>query len=82
LRPKEYIQLGYRKAKVSKTFVPGGTTQNDFIINAVLRLKDDLELDAFGQAGFWKVPVPASGPQHDFTGSIQLTYFPKLSRHF
>jgi len=79
LSPKEYIQLGYRNAKVSKTFIPGGTTQNDINIKAVLRLKDDLELNAFGQAEFWKVPALASGQQHDFTGSIQLTYFPKLS---
>jgi hypothetical protein len=81
LSPREYIQLGYRNAKVSKTFIPQGTTQNDFNIKAVLRLKDDLELNAFGQAEFWKAPVLASGPQHDFTGSIQLTYFPKMSWH-
>ncbi len=79
LSPKEYIQLGYRNAKVSKTFIPGGTTQNDFNVKAVLRLKHDLELNAFGQAEFWKVPAWYPGPQHDFTGSIQLTYFPKLS---
>ena len=79
LSPKEYIQLGYRNAKVSKTFIPGGTTQNDINIKAVLRLKDDLELNAFGQAEFWKVPALASGPKNDFTGSFQLTYFPKLS---
>jgi Capsule assembly protein Wzi len=79
LSPKEYIQLGYRNAKVSKTFIPGGTTQNDINIRAVLRLKDDLELNAFGQAEFWKVPALASGPHNDFTGSFQLTYFPKLS---
>ena len=79
LGPKEYIQLGYRNAKVSKTFIPGGTTQNDINIRAVLRLKDDLELNAFGQAEFWKVPALASGPKNDFTGSFQLTYFPKLS---
>jgi Capsule assembly protein Wzi len=79
LSPKEYIQLGYRNAKVSKTFIPGGTTQNDINIRAVLRLKDDLELNVFGQAEFWKVPALASGPQNDFTGSFQLTYFPKLS---
>ena len=81
LSPKEYIQLGYRNAKVSKTFIPGGTTQNDFNIKAVLRLKDNLELNAFGQAEWWKVPALASGPQHDFTGWVQLTYFPKLSWH-
>ena len=79
LSPKEYIQLGYRNAKVSKTFIPGGTTQNDINIRAVLRLKDDLELNAFGQAEFWKVPALASGPKNDFTGSFQLTYFPRLS---
>lgn len=79
LSPKEYIQVGYRNAKVSKTFIPGGTTQNDFSVKAVLRLKDDLELNAFGQAEFWKVPALASGLQNDFTGSVQLTYYPKLS---
>ncbi len=66
-------------AKVSTTFVPGGTTQNSFNVKAVLRLKPDLELNAFGQAEFWKVPAWYPGPQHDFTGSFQLTYFPKLS---
>ena len=81
LSPKEYIQVGYRNAKVSKTFVPGGTTQNDINVKAVLRLKPDLELNAFGQAEFWKVPAWYPGPQHDFTGSIQLTYFPKMSWH-
>ena len=79
LSPKEYLQLGYRNAKVSRSFVPGGTTQNDFDVRAVLRLKPDLELNAYGQAEFWKVPAWYAGPQHDFTGSIQLTYFPKLS---
>jgi len=81
ISPKEYIQLGYRNAKVSKNFIPGGTTQNDFNIKAVLRLKDNLELNAFGQAEFWKVPALASGPEHDFTGSVQITYYPKLSWH-
>jgi hypothetical protein len=79
LSPKEYIQLGYRNAKVSKTFIPGGTTQNDVNIKAVIRLKDDLELNAFGQVELWKVPALASGQRNDFTGSLQLTYYPKLS---
>jgi Capsule assembly protein Wzi len=81
LSPKEYIQVSYRNAKVSKNFIPGGTTQNDVDVKAVLRLKEDLELNAFGQMEFWKVPALASGQQHDFTGSVQLTYYPKLSWH-
>jgi hypothetical protein len=64
-----------------KTLFRQGTTQNDFDIKAVLRLKENLELNAFRQPEFWKVPVLPSGPQHDFTGSIQLTYFPKVSWH-
>jgi hypothetical protein len=64
---------------VSKTFLPGGTTQNDVNIKAVIRLKDDLELNAFGQVELWKVPALTSGQRNDFTGSLQLTYYPKLS---
>ncbi len=82
LSAKEYIQLGYRNAKVSKNFVPGGTTQNDVNVRAVLRLKDDLELNAFGQMEFWKVPGLVGGQQHDFTGQVQITYFPRLSRRW
>jgi Capsule assembly protein Wzi len=78
LSPRTYIQVGYRNAKVSKTFIPGGTTQNDYNVRAVLRLKDNLEMNAFGQLEFWKVPALAHGLQSDFTGSVQLTYFPKL----
>ena len=79
LSPKEYVQVSYRNAKVSKNFIPGGTTQNDVDVKAVLRLKDDLELNAFGQMEFWKVPALTAGQRHDFTASVQLTYYPKLS---
>lgn len=81
LSPKTYVQVGYRDAKVSKNFIPGGTTQTDVNAKAVLRLRDDLELNGFAQLEFWKVPALASGRQEDFTGSVQLTYFPKLSWH-
>ena len=81
LSPKTYIQVGYRRAKVSKSFIPGGTTQDDFNASAVLRLKDNLELRAFGQVELWTVPTLAHGQQQDFTGQFQLTYFPKLSWH-
>ncbi len=81
LSPKTYVQVGYRNTKVSKTFIPGGTTQNDFQAKAVLRLKENLELNAFGQVELWTVPALAHGRQSDFTGSFQLTYYPKASWH-
>jgi hypothetical protein len=81
LSPKTYIQIGYRNAKVSKNFIPGGTTQNDFNAKAVLRLQQNLEINAFLQGELWKVPALAPNRKEDVTGSIQLTYYPKLSWH-
>jgi Capsule assembly protein Wzi len=80
LSPREKVQLGYRNAKTDKDFIPGGTTQNDFSVRAIVLLKKDLELNAFVQYERWKVPVLAPGLQTDTTGSIQITYYPKL--HF
>jgi hypothetical protein len=81
LSPRESVQLGYRNVKASQQFVPGGTTQNDFSVRAVLRVKRDVELNLFEQLEFWKAPVLATGLQKDFTSSLQLTYFPKLAWH-
>lgn len=81
LSPRTYLQVGYRRAKVSKTFIPGGTTQNDYNARAVLRLKSNLELNAFAQFEQWTVPALAAGRQDDFTVSAQFTYFPKWSWH-
>jgi Capsule assembly protein Wzi len=78
LSPKESIQVGYRNAKVAAGFLPGGTTQNDFSLRAVVKIKTDLELTSFAQYEAWKAPLLAPGRMSDFTGSVQLTYFPKL----
>ena len=78
LSPQESIQLSYRNAKSAKDFVPAGTTQNLFSANAIVRVKKDLELNAFLQYERWKVPVLAPGLQTDFTTSIQMTWYPHL----
>jgi Capsule assembly protein Wzi len=78
LSPRESIQVGYRNAKVAAGFLPGGTTQNDFSLRAVVRVKPDWELTAFAQYEAWKAPLLASGRVSDFTGSVQLAYFPRL----
>ena len=46
-----------------------------------LRIKDDLELNAFGQVELWTVPALAHGRQSDFADSFRLTYFPKMGWH-
>jgi len=78
LSPRESIQLGYRNAKIAAGFIPGGTTQNDLSLRAVVRVKDDLEFTGFAQYEAWKVPVLAAGRVQNFTSSVQLAYFPKL----
>ena len=78
LSPQESIQVGYRDAKVAAGFLPGGTTQNDFSLRAVIRIKSDLELTGFGQYEAWKAPLLAPGRVSDFTGSVQVAYYPKL----
>jgi hypothetical protein len=80
LSPRESVQLGYRNAKVAAGFIPGGTTQNDLSLRAVIRVKDDLELTGFVQYEAWKVPVLAPGRVQNLTSSIQLAYFPKRLR--
>lgn len=77
LSPETYLQIGYRRAKVSRSFIPGGTTQNDYNARAVLRLKQNIELNAFAQFEQWTVPALAQGRQNDFAVSAQITYFPR-----
>ena len=79
LNPQSKLVLGYRNAKVEQDFVTGGTTQNDFNAQAILRLKKDLELNAFAQYERRNIPILQPGPQNQFTGSVQLTWYPKLT---
>ncbi len=74
--PQEMLQIGYRNAKSASDFVPGGTTQNDFSLNLVRRLPNNIELNAFVQVEFWKAPILAPGLQHDVALGLQFTYSP------
>jgi hypothetical protein len=78
LSPQERVQLSYRNAKSAKDFVPGGTTQNLIAANAIVRVKRDVELNAFAQYERWTVPVLAPGQTSDFTASVQMTWYPHL----
>jgi hypothetical protein len=88
LSPMESIQLAYRNAKAAKDFIPGdttepytegGTTQNDFTVSVVKRLKPQVELNAWLQYERWKAPVYKPGAQSDVTTNIQITWYPKMT---
>jgi len=75
----QFLQLLYRNAKSDTSFIPGGTTLHDFGAAAVLRPRHQLQLDAQIQEELWKAPLIANGQQHNFSATIQLTYFPQKS---
>jgi Capsule assembly protein Wzi len=80
LTPTEWVEAAYRNAKVSKDFVPGGTTQNDYTLQVVKRLARDVEINAWVQVEGWRAPLLKVGQQHDVTTAGQFTwYLPKFN---
>ena len=82
LAANEWIQLEYLKKKTPKDFIPGGTTQDQFKVEVLKRLRKDLELDAWYQYEAWKAPIylPTTNGanNHDSVFAAQFTWFPKL----
>jgi hypothetical protein len=77
LSPREMVQASFRNLKVSKEFIPDGTTQNSFDLRVVKRLRRQLELSADLQHERWKAPVYQSGPQSDTAATVRITWFPE-----
>ncbi len=76
LSPQSSIQVGVRNGKIANDFIPGGSTQWDWNVSAMLRVRKDLEVKSFLQYETWWVPVLAPTRQTDFTSSVQLTWWP------
>jgi hypothetical protein len=76
LSPQSSIQVGVRNSKIANDFIPGGSTQWDWNVSAMLRVRKDLEIKSFLQYETWWVPVLAPTRQTDFTSSVQLTWWP------
>jgi hypothetical protein len=76
LSPQEYVQFQYRNAKASPLFIPGGTTQNDFAVEAVKRIFKDYELRGWVQYERWKAPIYQPGLNSDTVAAFQVTWFP------
>jgi membrane-associated phospholipid phosphatase len=76
LSPQSSIQVGVRNSKIADDFIPGGSTQWDWNVSAILRVRRTLELKSFLQYETWLLPVLAPTRQTDFTTSVQLTWWP------
>jgi hypothetical protein len=85
LSPLEQIAISYRRVKAAKDFIAGGTTQDDYKVSLVKRLRPEFELRADVQYESWKAPIYDASlglPTHghsDTVAEAQLTWFPKLS---
>jgi len=77
LSGNEWVQAGVRTQKASKDFIPGGTTLNDFSIQAVKRIRKDFQIDGTFTLEHWKAPVYLPGSQTVTSTTIQLTWFPE-----
>jgi len=82
LSGNEWVQLGLRNQKAAKDFIPGGTTLNDFNIQAVKRIGKDLEINGNFAFEHWKAPIYVTGQQTVTTTTIQLTWFPQRKVSF
>jgi membrane-associated phospholipid phosphatase len=76
LSPQSSIQVAVRNSKIADDFIPGGSTQWDWDLSAVLRIHKTLEIKPFVQYETWLLPVLAPTRQTDFTTSVQLTWWP------
>lgn len=77
LSPREEVHFMYRNAKASNSFIPGGTTQNDFEWYVCKRVFRDFEVRGSLQYEKWKIPIYLPGTQSDTSGTLQITWFPR-----
>jgi hypothetical protein len=78
LSGNEWVQVEFLHKQTPGDFVPGGTTQNQFLVDVVKRLRSDVELHAWFQHERWVAPIYMAGPQSNNVFTVQLTFFPKL----
>jgi len=76
ISPQSAVQASFRYTKIDKDFIPGGSTQWDATLSAMLRIRKDLQLKAFAQYESWLEPVSAPTRQADFTTSVEFTWWP------
>ncbi|HEY4379395.1 MAG TPA: capsule assembly Wzi family protein, partial [Acidobacteriaceae bacterium] len=78
LSGNEWVQVEYLNKKTAKDFILGGTTQNQFSVDVVKRIRPEVELNARFQHESWKAPIYLPGGQNDNAFTFQVTFFPKL----
>lgn len=76
--PQEYVEVGYLRKKNAKDFIPYGTTQNDYTVSVVKKLRENVDLAASLTVEQWTAPIYKPGTQTLTTGKMQVTWYPGL----
>lgn len=84
LSPKEQVQVSWRGVKAAKDFIPGGTTQNQFRIDATKQFGAEKQISAHVWAQYegWKAPVYKMGGQSDTAIAAEVTWWPGQRLHY
>ncbi len=80
LSGNQQIQIEYRHNKNANDFIPNGSTENQITASTLLRVKKDVELNAWVKLDEWKAPFYKTGTQFDTTMAVQVTWHPKLHK--
>jgi hypothetical protein len=72
------LQLGYRHAKVSGDFIPGGETVNDGSAQFGWWPEKDINLSVSVQYEKWLAPILATSAQTNWTSSVGVSFWPHL----
>jgi len=68
--------VSYRKMTSASTFLEGGNL-SDIAGNVTWMVRPQIEVSAMGQFERWKFPLLATGPQSNFSTSLEVRIFPK-----
>jgi hypothetical protein len=75
------LQLGYRHAKISGDFIPGGETVNDGSAQLGWWLEKNVNVSVGVQYEKWLAPILAPTAQTNWTSSAGITFWPHLEAH-
>ena len=75
--PRTSLQFGYRQARSSGNFIPGGDTINDGSVRMNWQLGGQLTFSAFVQYENWLAPALASRANQNVTTALQFTFWPQ-----
>lgn len=76
LSARNRVEVNFRHLTVSHDFIPGGETVNDGSVKVDWWLGNEVGLSAQVQYERWLAPILASGPQTDWTSSVQVAFHP------